>query len=397
MSGRLGVERWLALSLPELGEVVRQAALGNAALECRLDPARAPRLSGPPAGESLRDRLSAQVREGIADPLDAAVAEFLIGSLDENGYLALHLGEVAEGLAVEPERAERVLRVVQGFDPPGIAARSVPESLSIQLRARGAPDLVALEIVERHLDDLSRHRHTRLARSLGRPIERIRAAVEVIRGLEPRPGQGRTGAWLSEAIPDVLVERRPGGYGVAASEHWPRPRLRPDLARLLRTADMESRRYLQEQARTAHWLLRAVARRRRILLRVVASLVRRCPALLDGRRRRCRPVPIRQVAEDAGIGERQVRRVTANALVQTPRGVLALRDLLGPSGPSGGRDDDAPRPAPRGGRPRRPPAAARALVPPAPEPEPATVLWPRRLPLPRRRYSQNLQGGLLRS
>ena len=200
--------------------------------------------------------------------------------------------------------------------------------------------------------------------------------------------------WLPEAIPDVVIERRAGGYHVAASGHWPRARLRPDLDRLLRAADPESRRYLLEQVRAARAVLRAIARRRRILLRVVASVARRCPAFLDGRRRRCRPVPVGQVAADGRISERQVRRAVANAQVQTPRGVVALRTLIGPFP---GREDGAPRPAPRGGRPRRPPAAALALAPPVPEREPAAPPSPLRLPLPRRRYSQNLHGGELRS
>jgi len=138
---------------------------------------------------SLPEQLVEQLRIVTDDPAALAIGEFLIGNLNEDGYLQVGVGEAAELADVSVQRVEEVLKLIQGLDPPGVAARTLEECLLLQLESRETPNPVAVEVVTRHLEDLAGHRYGRIARALGRPLEHVRRACTEIRRLEPKPGR----------------------------------------------------------------------------------------------------------------------------------------------------------------------------------------------------------------
>src|SRR5262249_29306370 len=140
-------------------------------------------------GISLDEHLNEQLRWATDDPRTVAIGEAIIGNLDDDGYLRAEVEEIALGMGATIEEVESALRLVQGFDPTGVAARSVQECLLLQLTADAEPDPVSVEIVEKHFEDLERRRYAEIARALKLSLDRVMESVEEIQGLEPKPGR----------------------------------------------------------------------------------------------------------------------------------------------------------------------------------------------------------------
>jgi RNA polymerase sigma-54 factor len=153
----------------------------------------------------------------------------IIGNLDEDGYLRAELEEIAQRCSAAPDEVAKVLELVQGFDPPGVAARSIQECLLLQLRRDPLPDPVSVEIIEAYFDDLSRRRYQDIARAMKLPLDRIMESVEEIMGLEPKPGRRFGGNDSRYIVPDVFVYKLGNEYTVVLNEDGI-PRLRCEWA-----------------------------------------------------------------------------------------------------------------------------------------------------------------------
>jgi RNA polymerase sigma-54 factor len=275
---------------------------------------------------SLEEHLTEQLRLGSDDPETLRIGEAIIGNIDEDGYLRAEVEEIAELIGVPPAAVERVLAVVQGFDPVGVGARSLRECLLIQLRADGEPDPVSVEIVEKHLEDLERRRYAEIARALKLPLDRIMESVEEIQGLEPKPGR-RFGPNESRYIvPDVSIQKVGDDYVVVLNEDGiPRLRVNAVYRSLLRGSQGEDRQFVEQKLRSAVWLIKSVEQRQRTLRRVTQSLVKFQREFLDKGVAHLRPLSLRHVGEDIGMHESTISRVTTNKYVETPQGLFELK------------------------------------------------------------------------
>src|SRR5207244_3675010 len=174
---------------------------------------------------SLAEHLEEQLRLATDDPRMVAIGEAIIGNLDEDGYLRAGVDEIAKGMGVTAEEVESTLRIVQAFDPTGVAARSVQECLLLQLTADAEPDPVSVEIVEKHFEDLERRRYADIARTLKLSLDRIMESVEEIQGLEPKPGRRFSPSEQRYIAPDVSIHKVGDDYVVVLNEEGI-PRLR---------------------------------------------------------------------------------------------------------------------------------------------------------------------------
>ncbi|OLC14185.1 MAG: RNA polymerase sigma-54 factor [Candidatus Rokubacteria bacterium 13_1_40CM_69_27] len=275
---------------------------------------------------SLTDHLEEQLRFSTADPVIRRIGNEIIGNLDDDGYLRAEPSEIAQRCDVSVEEAERVLAMVQGFDPPGIAARSVQECLLIQLKSDPNPDPVSVEIVEQHFEDLSRRRYPDIARALKLPLDRVMESVEEIMGLEPKPGRRFGGNDSRYIVPDVVVHKMGGDYVVVLNEDGiPRLRVNSLYRSLLRTAGDEARQYVEQKLRSAVWLIKSVDQRQRTLRKVTQSIVKFQREFLDKGLPYLRPLSLRDVGEDIGMHESTISRVTTNKYVETPQGLFELK------------------------------------------------------------------------
>ncbi|MGH7309425.1 MAG: RNA polymerase factor sigma-54 [Candidatus Rokuibacteriota bacterium] len=275
---------------------------------------------------SLGDHLEEQLRFASEDPATRRIGAEIIGNLDEDGYLRAELAELAQRCNVSVEEIERVLALVQGFDPPGMAARTIQECLLIQLKVDPNPDPVSVEIVEQHFEDLSRRRYPDIARTLKLPLDRVMESVEEIMGLEPKPGRRFGGTDTRYIAPDVVVQKMGSEYVVLLNEDGiPRLRVNALYRSLLRSSGEEARQYVEQKLRSAVWLIKSVDQRQRTLRKVTQSIVKFQREFLDKGLPYLRPLSLRDVGEDIGMHESTISRVTTNKYVETPQGLFELK------------------------------------------------------------------------
>jgi RNA polymerase sigma-54 factor len=275
---------------------------------------------------SLTDHLDEQLRFASEDPLTRRIGTEIIGNLDEDGYLRAELAEIAQRCETTVEEVEKVLALVQSFDPPGVAARSIQESLLIQLKADPNPDPVSVEIVQDHFDELSRRRYPDIARALKLPLDRVMESVEEIMGLEPKPGRRFGGGDSRYIVPDVVVHKMGSEYVVVLNEDGiPRLRVNALYRSLLRNSGDEARAYVEQKLRSAVWLIKSVDQRQRTLRKVTQSIVKFQRDFLDKGLPYLRPLSLRDVGEDIGMHESTISRVTTNKYVETPQGLFELK------------------------------------------------------------------------
>src|SRR5215475_11645947 len=231
---------------------------------------------------SLTDHLDEQLRYASDDPLVRRIGTEIIGNLDEDGYLRASDEEIAQRCETTVEEVAKVLKLVQAFDPPGVAARLIQECLLIQLKADPNPDPVSVEIVEEYFEDLSRRRYPDIARALKLPLDRVMESVEEIMGLEPKPGRRFGGADTRYIVPDVVVQKMGSDYVVLLNEDGiPRLRVNALYRSLLRNSGEEARQYVEQKLRSAVWLIKSVDQRQRTLRKVTQSIVKFQREFLD--------------------------------------------------------------------------------------------------------------------
>jgi RNA polymerase sigma-54 factor len=275
---------------------------------------------------SLTDHLDEQLRFASEDPVIRRIGVEIIGNLDDDGYLRADSAEIAARCGTTVDEVEKVLVLVQGFDPPGVAARSIQECLLIQLKSDPNPDPVSVEIIEQHFDDLTRRRYPDIARALKLPLDRVMESVEEIMGLEPKPGRRFGGNDSRYIVPDVVVHKMGGEYVVTLNEDGiPRLRVNNLYRSLLRTSGDEARQYVEQKLRSAVWLIKSVDQRQRTLRKVSQSIVKFQRDFLDKGLPHLRPLSLRDVGEDIGMHESTISRVTTNKYVETPQGLFELK------------------------------------------------------------------------
>ncbi len=289
---------------------------------------------------TLRQHLRHQLGLSPTSDPERRAAEFLIDQLDDNGYLRGTLPGLARDGGWSVQLLERALKLVQSFDPPGVAARDLVECLDLQLQARGCQAPLVLAIARDHLDDVAGGRLGRVADACGVPRQAVEAAVGLLRQLDPKPGR-RFGPGENRCVvPDVTVERVGGEHVVVLNEGVaPRLMINPTYQSLLEQGaalEPATRRFLERRLQSALWLIRAIEQRRLTLYRVSEVIVSRQRAFLEREVPGPVPMTLRDVADATGLHESTVSRATAGKYLQTPRGVFPFRFLFSPSLGGGG-------------------------------------------------------------
>ncbi len=291
---------------------------------------------------TLESHLLWQLRLSSEDEDENSIGLMLIGNLDDDGYLRASLDEVAEEAGVSVAKVDSVLSLIHTFDPVGVAARDLRECLLIQLRHLhkmpighdyahgGVPQesLLAL-IIKDHLQDLRNKRYARIAKAVGRPVEEIDEAVRVIEGLEPKPGRPYSADSNHTIVPDVFVRKDEGTWLVFLNEEGlPRLRMSRDYERMAASGsvdDQATKAYLEGKLRDARWMMRNLEKRNRTIVKVVRSLIKFQEPFLEKGIHYLKPCVLKQVAEDVGMHESTISRVTRNKYLQCPQGLLELK------------------------------------------------------------------------
>ncbi|MEK7268567.1 MAG: RNA polymerase factor sigma-54 [Nitrospirota bacterium] len=291
---------------------------------------------------SLEDHLLWQLALSGLTEDEKAIGRMIIGNLDDDGYLRTPLNEIATEAGVSVEGVESVLKHVQTFDPAGVGARDLRECLLIQLghldqdpmgsitRRPGALKGSLVEsIVANHLKDLEKKQYGRIAKTLGVTVEEVFEATHVIEGLEPKPGRPYFTADNHVIVPDVFVVKNEGEWVVMLNDDGlPRLRISPYYKRLMANKKDDSeatKAYLEEKLRGAQWIIRSIEQRNKTIIKVVGSIVKFQEQFFEKGVQFLKPLVLKQVAEDIGMHESTISRVTANKYMYCPQGMLELK------------------------------------------------------------------------
>jgi len=278
---------------------------------------------------SLAEHLIWQLSLTVHQEFEKQLGIYLIGNIDDDGYLQCQLAEAAEVFACDEEQILAALRVIQSFDPAGVGARDLQESLLIQLRHLDMEHSLAGTIVQEHLSQLDERHWQKIAKACGTTVPEVMAAVTVIRTLDPKPGSRFNPTRIEYVVPDVVVVKVDDDYQILLNEDGiPRLHLNSLYQRVLRQNDgmqNDAKEYLEEKFRSAIWLMKSVEQRRQTLFRVTKSLCKFQRDFLDNGLAYLRPLVLKDVAEDIGMHESTVSRVTTNKYVHTPQGVFELK------------------------------------------------------------------------
>ncbi|HTO86462.1 MAG TPA: RNA polymerase factor sigma-54 [Thermoanaerobaculia bacterium] len=285
------------------------------------------RLSSSPG---LPEYLSWQLSLSDASPSVREIATYLIGNVDEDGYLRVSREEIREAGFADEADVEAALSRVRSFDPPGICAWDLPDCLMLQIRALGIENPLIEKIITAHWPEFLNRQFAALARTLGVGMSQLQAVVEIIKNLEPKPGRKYSTDRTIYVEPDVAVRKIGDEYVIQLNEDGlPKLRISAAYRRMLRGGNgaigEEAATYLKEKMRSAVWLIKSLDQRQRTIYKVADSIVRHQRAFLDSGIEHLRPLVLRDVANDIGMHESTVSRVVSNKYIHTPRGLFPMK------------------------------------------------------------------------
>ncbi len=279
---------------------------------------------------SLYEHLEFQFHLASKDESDIFIGNYLIGSIDKNGYLCIELEEVAEKLDVPLKKVEEVLTMLQSFHPHGVGARDLSECLLLQLRYYNKENPIATRIIEDHMQDLAKGKLNKIAQTLSISIQQVQDVCDLIKTLDPKPGlQYSNIDDVKYIMPDVYVEKVDGEYVVIINDfNYPRLIVNHVYEKIIKHGDSfspDAKKYLEEKIGSAIWLIRSIEQRRMTLYKVARTIVDIQSEFLDKGVEFMKPLNLRQVAEIIDVHESTVSRATTNKYIQTPQGLFELK------------------------------------------------------------------------
>ncbi len=284
-------------------------------------------VSQPPG---LQEYLTWQLSMAGAAPQLREIATYLIGNIDEDGYLRVTREEIRAAGYENDSDVERALFLVRSFDPPGICAFDLPDCLMLQIHQLGIENPLIEQIVIQHWPEFLNRQFSQLCRTLGVGMSELQAVVEIIKNLEPKPGRKHSNERPIYVEPDVAVRKVGDEYVIQLNEDGlPKLRISAAYRRMLRGGNgaigQEAASYLRDKMRSAVWLIKSLDQRQRTIYKVTDSIVRHQRAFLDHGIEHLRPLVLRDVANDIGMHESTVSRVVSNKYMNTPRGLFPMK------------------------------------------------------------------------
>lgn len=278
---------------------------------------------------SLYEHLESQLNLEIESPSDILIGNYLIGNIDNNGYLCTDIAEVGKKLNVQEEKVLEVLKIIQSFQPPGVGARSLQECLLLQLEYGDKKDPLVQKVLENYFKEIAEKKLNKIANSLGVSVKKVQEIYDVIRMLDPKPGL-QYGTERNPFIwPDVTVMKDQGNYLVMVNDlDFSYLRINQTYVDIFRNSSSFSedvKKYLEEKFDSALGLIRGIEQRRLNIYKVVQCIVDIQREFLEKGIEYLKPLTMSQIAEIVNIHESTVSRVTCNKYVQTPRGLFALK------------------------------------------------------------------------
>ena len=281
---------------------------------------------------TLEEHVRTQLEELDLNEEHQLLADFLVGSLDENGYLAMSTEEIAQITGSEIESVDESIYHIQCLEPAGIGAQSLQECLMLQLVRKDEATSLAYRILDEQWHLFERLKIPALARKLDVSPSQIQEALEEIKQLDPKPGRQFIASNVGEVIPDLIVENLNGKLIVAVNDRF-MPNLRinqaySDMLRRRSSAQKDVKSFIRERFNSANWLIRAVEQRRTTMLRVMDAIIARQPQFFNEGQSTLNPLKLQDIADTVEMHVSTISRVTSNKYVQTPYGIFELKHFF---------------------------------------------------------------------
>jgi len=278
---------------------------------------------------SLKDHLMVQLGLTVKSGKEKRIGEFIIESLDNKGYLGCSLQDISLLLNEDFVEVERVLRLIQTFDPVGVGARSLSECLMIQLKEKGIQDKNAYIIAEHYLEEIATNKMQKIAKELHISVSRVQNICDIIKMLEPKPSRGFIvdSDNIRYIVPDVTIEKINNEYIIIVNDSYlPTITISDYYKNMVSDLDdKEACKFLSDKLNSSMWLIKSIEQRRMTLYKVTESILKFQRKFFDEGKSALKPLVLKDVADDISVHESTVSRATNGKYVQTPRGLYELK------------------------------------------------------------------------
>lgn len=286
-----------------------------------------------PQRESLQEHLLGQLSLSGLSEADVQVAELIIGSIDDDGYLTVPLEELAESTDCDVEHLDDVLAVIQDFHPTGVGARDLRECLLLQIERLGRVDDLPGRIVLNQIEKLGNKKYQDIAKSLKVDVEEVQEAARLIAALDPKPGRLYSTEVATYIMAEIVVQKVNGEYVIILNDdQLPHVRISRHYRSLLGSEDTkpEVKSYIRERIRSGAFLIKSIHQRQKTIHRIAAEIVDKQEKFLDHGISHLRPMTMASVAKAVGVHETTVSRAVSGKYMRTPSGIFELKYFFTP-------------------------------------------------------------------
>jgi RNA polymerase sigma-54 factor len=277
---------------------------------------------------TLQEHLIFQYHLTLLDAAYHEICEYIIQSLDDNGYLPVTVEEIARELEEDPLAVENVLKIIQTFDPVGVGARDLRECLTIQCRADGITDENVYMLINEYLDDLAENRYPLIAKKLGISSLQVQEICDYLKTLEPKPGRMYAHSDNRYVVPDVVVRKMGNEYYIIPNDrNSPRLSIRKDYQQMLSSEEQnnDAVKFLNDKLNSAMWLIKSIEQRMQTIYKVVEMIVRKQRCFFEYGKKHLKPMTLKEIADEIGVHESTVSRATNGKYMETPMGTFELK------------------------------------------------------------------------
>ena len=276
---------------------------------------------------TLADHLMWQLDMTVDSETDKFIGSCIIGNIQNDGYLCADLQEIVTISQSDEENVLRVLKVIQGFEPTGVASRSLKECLMLQAQALSDKNPLVEVLIENYLERLEDRYLQKVASELKVSLDEVLEALEIIKGFCPKPGLLFSSEGIDYVVPDLVVVKTDKGYDVLLNDEGvPNLQISSYYHNLLKTTkEGQTKEYLEDKYRSALWLIKSIDQRRQTIYKVGKSIVKLQKDFLDDGLSYLQPMVLKDVAKDIEMHESTVSRITTNKYIDTPQGVFELK------------------------------------------------------------------------
>ncbi|MBF0224849.1 MAG: RNA polymerase factor sigma-54 [Desulfobacterales bacterium] len=280
--------------------------------------------------ESLQDHLLWQLSMADLPEQEEIIGSGIIGNIDKDGYLDANIEEISKLCNADQKNVEKVLSLIQTFDPIGVGARNLTECLLIQIKYLNLDNPIIKDIIQNHIKHLENKNYNAIAKSLKSKVEDVIVAVKIIRGLEPKPGRTFSDYEPHYINPDIYVYNIEEKFIIVLNDSgMPKLRVSDYLKNVIKNGNNKvnenAKEYIQEKLSSASWLIRSIEQRKKTIYKVMESIVKFQKNFFEKGIDYLNPMILKDVAQDINMHESTISRVTSNKYVYTPQGIFELK------------------------------------------------------------------------